>query len=218
MSSSSPHSSSGSSSHADSLQQLENNIIKEQEDTVSHPKDILSQPEDALPLHETTLSHLADILSQPKDSTMTSSDRSKHRNVHIFNANDRNTTISGLIFTEKNNDTNCVTNANFYAMLQQTPNYVQTANVFEDMNPVPRAPLRAAQPPVLCLSTGNTDNTINPFTLAKRSILPSKPMFEAVEETASINSTTQVTNTTPSITFLAPDQIEDDEDDEPRLE
>jgi hypothetical protein len=118
MSSCSPHSSSGSSSHDDSLQQLENNIIKEQEDTLSHPKDILSQPEDALPLHETTLSHLADILSQPKDSTMTGSDRSKHRNVHIFNASDRNTTIGGLILTEKNDDTNCVTNANFFAMVE----------------------------------------------------------------------------------------------------
>jgi len=114
MSSSSPHSSSGSSSHGDSLQQLEN-IIKEQEDTLSHPKDILSQPEHALPLH---LPHLADILSQPKDSTMTGSDRSKHRNVHIFNASDRNTTIGGLILTEKNDVTNCVTNANFYAMVE----------------------------------------------------------------------------------------------------
>jgi len=45
-------------------------------------------------------------------------DRSKYRNVHIFNASDRNTTIGGLILTQKNDDTNCVTNANFYAMIE----------------------------------------------------------------------------------------------------
>jgi hypothetical protein len=45
-------------------------------------------------------------------------DRSKYRNVYIFNADDRNTTIGGLILTEKNDNTHCVTNANFYAMVE----------------------------------------------------------------------------------------------------
>jgi hypothetical protein len=43
---------------------------------------------------------------------MTSTYRSKHRNVHIFNASDRNTTIGGLILTDG------VTNANLYAMVE----------------------------------------------------------------------------------------------------
>jgi hypothetical protein len=43
---------------------------------------------------------------------MTDTGRSKYRNVHIFNANDRNTTIGGLILTDG------VTNANFYAMIE----------------------------------------------------------------------------------------------------
>jgi hypothetical protein len=116
MSSSSAHSSSGSfshsgSSHSDSLLQLENNI-KDNEDTLSHPKDILSQPEDALPLCKDAPPHLADALSEPEDSTMSGRDRSQHRNVLIFNASDRNTTIGGLILTAG------VTNANFYAMVE----------------------------------------------------------------------------------------------------
>jgi hypothetical protein len=43
---------------------------------------------------------------------MTNTDRSKYRNVHIFNASDRNTTIGGLILTDG------VTNANFYTMVE----------------------------------------------------------------------------------------------------
>lgn len=137
MSSSSTHYSSGdasyssSSSHSNTLL-LHRNNIKEHEDTLSNPKDILSQPEDALPhladnlphsadalpLHETAPPHLVDVISQPKVSTMPDSDRSKYRNVHIFNASDRNTTIGGLILTTKNDETNCVTNANFYAMVE----------------------------------------------------------------------------------------------------
>jgi len=102
MSSSSAHSNSGpslhsGSSYSDNLLQLENNNSKEHKDTLSHPEDILSQPE---------------------DSTMTGRDRSKNRNVHIFNASDRNTTIGGLILTKENDVTNCVTNANFYAMIE----------------------------------------------------------------------------------------------------
>jgi hypothetical protein len=43
---------------------------------------------------------------------MTNTSRSKYRNVHIFNASDRNATIGGLILTDG------VTNANFYAMVE----------------------------------------------------------------------------------------------------
>ncbi|KAH8648899.1 HNH endonuclease-domain-containing protein [Tricladium varicosporioides] len=89
------------------------------------PKDIVPQPKNTLPQHdeitprsENALPHLADTLSQPKDSTTSGSDRSRHRNVHIFNASDRSTTIGGLILTKENNVTNCVTNANFYAMVE----------------------------------------------------------------------------------------------------
>jgi hypothetical protein len=89
--------------HFDSLLQLEN--IEE------HAKDTLS-------LHETTLPHLADILLQPENRTMTNTGRSKYRKVHIFSASDRTTAIGGLILTDKNDDTNCVTNANFYAMVK----------------------------------------------------------------------------------------------------
>ncbi|KAH8588282.1 HNH endonuclease-domain-containing protein [Bisporella sp. PMI_857] len=49
---------------------------------------------------------------------MPGSDRSKYRNVHIFNTSDRNTTIGGLILTTKNDETNCITNANFYIMVE----------------------------------------------------------------------------------------------------
>jgi hypothetical protein len=83
-----------------------------------HLADNLPHSADALPLHETASPHLVDVLSQPKVSTMPDSDRSKYRNVHIFNASDRNTIIGGLILTTKNDETNCVTNANFYAMVE----------------------------------------------------------------------------------------------------
>ncbi|KAE8440995.1 hypothetical protein EG329_006132 [Mollisiaceae sp. DMI_Dod_QoI] len=96
MSSSSTHYSSGDASHSSSSSHsntlpIRGNNIKEHEDTLSNPKDILSQPEKL---------------------TMTNTDRSKYRNVHIFNASDRNTTIGGLILTDG------VTNANFYAMVE----------------------------------------------------------------------------------------------------
>jgi hypothetical protein len=77
------------------------------EDTVPQPKDTLLQPEDTLLQHDEILP-----LSQLEDSTMPGSDRSGGRDVHIFNASDRNTTIGGLILT------NGVTNANLYAMIE----------------------------------------------------------------------------------------------------
>jgi len=92
--------------------------LPQHEDTLLHLTDILPSSADALPLHETAPSHLIDVPSQPKVSTMPGSDRSKYRNVYIFDATDRNTTIGGLILTTKNNETNCVTNANFYAMVE----------------------------------------------------------------------------------------------------
>jgi hypothetical protein len=127
MSSSSAHSSSGPGSshpdfsHSDSLLQLENNNIKEHEDTLSHPKDILPQPEDALTPHETTLPHLADTLSQPKESTMSGNNRSRGRNVHIFDESDRRTSIGGLKLPTDNTNNNLaigVTNSNLYTMIE----------------------------------------------------------------------------------------------------
>jgi hypothetical protein len=131
MSSSSTYYSSGDASHSSSSSHsntllIHGNNIKEHEDTLSNPKDILSQPEDALlhpadnlshsadalPIHGDTLPHLTDILSRPENLTMTNTDRSKYRNVHIFNASDRNTTIGGLILTEG------ITNTNFYTMVE----------------------------------------------------------------------------------------------------
>jgi len=135
MSPSSAHSTSGSSSHSSSFLQLENNTnIKEHKDTLSSPKDILSQPEDALPLlettlplHETTLSarlhedtlpHLADTPPSPllhKDTRSTMPlprNRSKYRDVRIFDTSDRDTSIGGLIITAG------VTNTNLYSMIE----------------------------------------------------------------------------------------------------
>lgn len=109
MSSSSAHSSLSSrstpSSHSDALLQPKNNV-EEHEDTLPHPEDILSlsQPEDVLPLRK-------DALPQPEDSTMPGSNRSKGRDVHIFDSSDPSTTIGGLILT------NGVTNANLYDMV-----------------------------------------------------------------------------------------------------
>ena len=115
MSSSSTHSrcssSPSSSPQSDTLLRHGNNI-KEFQDTLSRPNDTLSQPEDALPLRKDTLTNLADFLPQPKDSAMSSSNRSQYRDVHIFDASDRNITIGGLILTKG------VTNANLYTMVE----------------------------------------------------------------------------------------------------
>ncbi|KAH8687300.1 HNH endonuclease-domain-containing protein [Tricladium varicosporioides] len=100
------------SSHSDSFLQLENNNIKVHEDTLSHPKDVLAQPPAG------GLPHPAGTLPHPEDSTVSSRNRSQHRNVRIFDASDRNTTVGGLILTKENNNTNCVTNANLYAMVE----------------------------------------------------------------------------------------------------
>jgi len=48
----------------------------------------------------------------PEPSTMPSYSRAEGRNVHIFNANDPDTVLGGLILT------NGVTNANLYAMVE----------------------------------------------------------------------------------------------------
>ena len=64
---------------------------------------------DIPPLHENTL-YSAD--SQPKASTMPGSNRSPGRNVHIFDSQDPNTTIGGLILTDS------VTNTNLYTMIE----------------------------------------------------------------------------------------------------
>jgi hypothetical protein len=96
-----------SSSQSDTL--LQNEIIEE------HPKDglqneiIEEDPKD-------TLQHLADspsfLLHEDTRSTMPPLNRSRGRNVHIFDASDRNTSIGGLILTAG------VTNANLYAMIE----------------------------------------------------------------------------------------------------
>ncbi|KAE8442238.1 hypothetical protein EG329_003709 [Mollisiaceae sp. DMI_Dod_QoI] len=95
--SSAPSSSSdSSSSQSDTL--LQNEIIIKE-----HPKDTLPHSADSpssLLLHEDTR------------TTMPPRNRSKGRDVHIFNASDRDTSIGGLILTAG------VTNANLYTMIE----------------------------------------------------------------------------------------------------
>ncbi|KAE8447801.1 hypothetical protein EG329_010195 [Mollisiaceae sp. DMI_Dod_QoI] len=94
-----------SSSQSDTL--LQNEII------VEHPKDglqneiIEEDPKD-------TLQHLADSPSLHEDtrSTMPPRNRSRRRNVHIFDARDRSTSIGGLVLTAG------VTNTNLYDMIE----------------------------------------------------------------------------------------------------
>ncbi len=100
MSSSSAHFNSGSlytdSSHSDNFLQLES-IIDE------HPKDILPYSADtpsSLLLHEDTRSKMP-----PRN-------RSRARDIYIFNTSDRDTPIGGLILTAG------VTNANLYTMIE----------------------------------------------------------------------------------------------------
>ncbi|KAG4444160.1 hypothetical protein IFR05_000389 [Cadophora sp. M221] len=125
--SSSAYSSSGSSSHSgslyldsshsNSLLQLENIIEDHPKDTLPHSADALPHSVDALPHSADALPHLADTPPSPllhKDtrSKMPPRDRSRGRDVHIFDARDRNTSIGGLILTAG------ITNANLYAMIQ----------------------------------------------------------------------------------------------------
>lgn len=82
-------------------------------DTLLQPEDILKEPKDTVPQPENTLLQHDEILHLPQleDSTMPGRNRSTRRNVHIFNASDRNTEIGGL-------RTNGITNANLYAMIE----------------------------------------------------------------------------------------------------
>ena len=96
-----------SSSQSDTL--LRSEIIEE------HPKDA-PQNEIIEEDHKDTLQDLADspssLLHEDTRSTMPPLNRSRCRDVHIFDARDRNTSIGGLILTAG------VTNANLYAMIE----------------------------------------------------------------------------------------------------
>jgi hypothetical protein len=98
MSSSSAHPSSSSSSSSPSSQsdtlQLENIVKDHSKDTLSYPADIPSPL-----LHKDTPSRMPP-------------DRSRGRDVHIFDAHDRNTSIGGLVLTAG------ITNANLHAMIE----------------------------------------------------------------------------------------------------
>ena len=101
--SSAPSSLSDSSpSQSDTL--LQNEIVED------HPKDILQHLADALPHSADSPSSL--LLHEDTRTTMPPYNRSVGRNVHIFDARDRNTSIGGLILTAG------VTNANLYAMIE----------------------------------------------------------------------------------------------------
>lgn len=120
------------SCYSDTLQPKD--ILKEPEDTVpvakpqntledpddihclSHPlpqpNDIPPDPDDTLPDPSDILPDPDDILLCPENSTMSGRNRSAGRDVHIFDMNDRNTAIGGLICT------NGITNENLYAMIE----------------------------------------------------------------------------------------------------
>ncbi|KAE8453667.1 hypothetical protein EG329_009178 [Mollisiaceae sp. DMI_Dod_QoI] len=95
-----------SSSQSDTL--LQNEIVEE------HPKDTLQYLADTLPHSADALPHSADSPSLHEDtrSTMPPWNRSRRRNVHIFDARDRSTSIGGLVLTAG------VTNTNLYAMIE----------------------------------------------------------------------------------------------------
>jgi hypothetical protein len=118
MSSSSTHYSSGDASYS-------NTLLHKNEETLSNPKDIFLQSEDALPhladalpYPADALPHLADIPPSPllhKDTRSTMPlprNRSKYRDVHIFDTSDRDTSIGGLILTAG------ITNTNLYSMIE----------------------------------------------------------------------------------------------------
>jgi hypothetical protein len=88
--------------------------VPQPKDAPLQPEDILKEPKDTVPQPENTLLQHDEILHLPQleDSTMLGGNRSGGRDVFIFNASDRNTTIGGLILT------NGVTNANLYAMIE----------------------------------------------------------------------------------------------------
>jgi hypothetical protein len=50
-------------------------------------------------------------LDEPETSTMPPVDRSQGRDIHIYDANDRNTVLGGLVLTDG------ITNKNFYSMV-----------------------------------------------------------------------------------------------------
>jgi hypothetical protein len=122
--SSAPSSLSDSSSlQSDTL--LQNEIIEE------HSKDTLQYLADALPHSDALLQNEIIIKEHPKDTlphsadspsslllhedtrnTMPPHNRSAGRDVHIFDTQDRNTSIGGLILTAG------VTNANLYTMIE----------------------------------------------------------------------------------------------------
>jgi hypothetical protein len=101
-SSSHPSSSDSGSSQSDTLFKLENSIEE-------HPKDTLPHSADAI-------LHLADtpssLLHEDPQPYMPPYNRTGGRDVHIFDTNDRSTSIGGLILT------NGVTNANLYTMIE----------------------------------------------------------------------------------------------------
>ncbi|KAE8443985.1 hypothetical protein EG329_001209 [Mollisiaceae sp. DMI_Dod_QoI] len=102
-----------SSSQSDTL--LQNEIVEEHpKDTLQHLADTLPHSADALPHSADALPHSADSLSLHEDtrSTLPPRNRSKGRDVHIFDARDRSTSIGGLILTAG------VTNTNLYAMIE----------------------------------------------------------------------------------------------------
>jgi hypothetical protein len=112
------------SSQSDTL--LQNEIIVKE-----HPKDTLQYLADALPHSDALLQNEIIIKEHPKDTlphsadspsslllhedtrtTMPPRNRSKGRDVHIFDISDRDTSIGGLILTAG------VTNANLYTMIE----------------------------------------------------------------------------------------------------
>ncbi|KAH8672763.1 hypothetical protein BGZ60DRAFT_405507 [Tricladium varicosporioides] len=89
------------------------------EDTVPRLKDPLLQSENALLQHDETLLRLTDRSASPlyentqsESFAMSPDNRSAGRDVHIFDANDRNTSIGGLILTSG------ITNDNLYSMIE----------------------------------------------------------------------------------------------------
>jgi hypothetical protein len=122
MSSSSAHYSSGDASYSKSSS-YSNTLLHKNEETLSNRKDILQSEDalphlaDALPYPADALPHLADtppspLLHEDTRSKMPPRDRSGGRDLHIFDARDRNTSIGGLILTAG------ITNANLYAMIE----------------------------------------------------------------------------------------------------
>jgi len=76
------------------------------------PEDILKEREDTVPEPENSLLQHDEVLPQPEDYIMPGDNRSVGRDVHIFDASDRSTSIGGLILTMG------VTNANLYTMIE----------------------------------------------------------------------------------------------------